>query len=243
VLSRSVIARGDGFSVVDVRCAGGSRWSDVEPAFGYTLVLVRRGCFRRRTRAGTWILDAGTAYFEHPGDEQLVSHPHGEGDSCTAIAVDEALLAGPPPREMFFSSPRIDALHRMLLEEPSLETIVELVVAANFADTPRGSYRGLADSARALLAERPASTLDEAAHALDVSAPHLSRIFRAETGETFARYRNRVRVRLALERIREGERSLSRLAADLGFSDHSHLTRTVKRETGLAPRAAVRCGR
>jgi len=42
-------------------------------------------------------------------------------------------------------------------------------------------------------------------------------------------------VRNAIERIAGGERSLARLAADLGFADHAHLTRAVKRETGAPP--------
>jgi AraC-like DNA-binding protein len=141
---------------------------------------------------------------------------------------------------MFFSTAQIDALHRSLLAEPSLETAVALVDAATSAQAPHGAHRGLADRAREMLVEDPASTLEHAARGLSVSASHLSRVFRAETGEPFTRYRNRLRVRLALERIRHGESSLARLAADLGFSDHAHLTRTVRRETGLAPRAAAR---
>jgi AraC-like DNA-binding protein len=243
VVNRSVIGRGAGFRVLDVHCPGGSRWSDVEHADCYTLVLVRRGCFRRRTRAGTWLLDAGAGYFEHPGEDQLVSHPRAGGDSCTALVLDESLLGAPPPEGMFFSTPRLDALHRRLFDEPSLEAAVALIDAATATRAPRGPRRRLADAARELLVERPASTLEHTASALAVSAPHLSRTFHAETGETFSRYRNRVRVRLALERIRQGESSLSRLAADLGFSDHAHLTRTVKRETGLTPRAAARRAR
>lgn len=240
MVSRRLIGRGDGFGVVDVRYRGGRGWSEVERANGYTLVLVRRGCFRRRTRVGTGLLDAGTAYFEQPEQEQLISHsPHCDGDACTAVAVDEMFLAAPPPQGIVFGVPSIDALHRRLLAEPSLDTVVALIDAVTGAANPRGSHRLLVDGARELLAERPASTLTEAARALAVSAPHLSRVFRVETDETFSRYRNRVRVHLALERIRDGERSLARLAADLGFADHAHLARTVKQETGMAPRAAA----
>jgi AraC-like DNA-binding protein len=242
-MSRTVIGSGAGFRVLDVHCPGSSGWSDVEHADCYTLVLVRRGCFRRRTRAGTWLLDAGAGYFEHPGEDQLVFHPRPGGDACTALVLDESLLAAPPSEGMFFNTPQVDTLHQKLLDQPSLEAAVALVDVATAAKTPRGPHRRLADAARELLVEQPASSLEHVASALAVSAPHLSRTFHAETGETFSRYRNRVRVRLALERIRQGESSLSRLAADLGFSDHSHLTRSVKRETGLIPRAAARRAR
>ena len=40
-----------------------------------------------------------------------------------------------------------------------------------------------------------------------------------ETGETISRYRTRLRVRLAVERIAGGERCLARVAAELGFAD------------------------
>jgi AraC-like DNA-binding protein len=48
-------------------------------------------------------------------------------------------------------------------------------------------------------------------------------------------YRNQFRVREALERLAEGERSLTGLANDLGFADHAHLARTVRREAGAVP--------
>ncbi|MGH3005900.1 MAG: hypothetical protein ACRDOS_08405 [Gaiellaceae bacterium] len=33
----------------------------------------------------------------------------------------------------------------------------------------------------------------------------------------------------------EGERSLARIATELGFADHAHLSRVVRAETGAAP--------
>jgi AraC-like DNA-binding protein len=79
--------------------------------------------------------------------------------------------------------------------------------------------------------------LIELAQAVAVSPHHLSRIFHAETGETLSRYRNRLRVRVALERLADGEERLTRLAAELGFADHAHLTRVVRDEVGTTPSA------
>ena len=39
----------------------------------------------------------------------------------------------------------------------------------------------------------------------------------------------------ALDRIAQGETSLTVLAHDLGFADHAHLTRTVRAVTGRTP--------
>jgi AraC-like DNA-binding protein len=53
---------------------------------------------------------------------------------------------------------------------------------------------------------------------------------------TLSRYRNRVRVRLALERLADGD-DMRRIAHDLGFADHAHFSRRVMAEVGLQPRA------
>jgi AraC-like DNA-binding protein len=42
-------------------------------------------------------------------------------------------------------------------------------------------------------------------------------------------------VRRVLERLAAGEPSLARLAADLGFADHAHLTRVVREQLGHTP--------
>ena len=101
--------------------------------------------------------------------------------------------------------------------------------------TSAAARRRIVRDARQLLADDPTRTLRELARKLAVSPHHLSRIFSAATGTSVTAYRNRLRTRAALERIADGERSLTRLAAELGFTDHAHLTRTIRRETGLPP--------
>jgi AraC-like DNA-binding protein len=66
---------------------------------------------------------------------------------------------------------------------------------------------------------------------------HLSRVFRRETGVSISAYRLRLRTRAAIDRIEQGEENLSRLARELGFSDHSHMTRMIVREAGWTPSA------
>jgi AraC-like DNA-binding protein len=73
------------------------------------------------------------------------------------------------------------------------------------------------------------------ARELGVSPHHLSRVFHAHTGHTIAQHRLMLRSREALQRIAEGEDSLARLAAELGFADQSHLTRAIRRQTGRTP--------
>jgi transcriptional regulator GlxA family with amidase domain len=73
-----------------------------------------------------------------------------------------------------------------------------------------------------------------------VSPYRLSRVFPREIGVSVTRYRNRVRVGRAMERLQQGERSLALLAADLGFADQAHLTRTVREHVGSTPAALRR---
>ena len=95
----------------------------------------------------------------------------------------------------------------------------------------------LADAAKAWMATRVMQrlTLARIAAALDCSVFHLCRSFRRATGLTLHDYRNQVRLRLALERLEQGERDLTRLGLDLGYSSHSHFTAAFRRSFGTPP--------
>ena len=70
---------------------------------------------------------------------------------------------------------------------------------------------------------------------------HVSRVFARATGMTLTRFRNRVRVAIALDRLAEGHDSLAMLAADLGFVDQSHFHRRFKGAFGMTPAEWQRC--
>jgi AraC-like DNA-binding protein len=100
----------------------------------------------------------------------------------------------------------------------------------------------LATAAReAILADVPeAATLCSLAELLAVSPFRLSRAFSRQTGVSLTRYRNRVRVGRAMERLGGGETALADLAVELGFADQAHLTRTVREHVGYTPVALRR---
>ncbi|MGE5286075.1 MAG: helix-turn-helix domain-containing protein [Micromonosporaceae bacterium] len=106
----------------------------------------------------------------------------------------------------------------------------------------RGDDRSLVAAAReAIAAGDPASEgLFPLAAMLGVSPYRLSRAFTRVLGVSLTRYRNRVRVGRALDRIAEGESRLGDLAADLGFADQAHLCRTVRQHLGRTPTALRR---
>lgn len=95
----------------------------------------------------------------------------------------------------------------------------------------------LAAAAReAILADVPQSaTLCGLAELLGVSPFRLSRVFSRQTGTSLTRFRNRVRVGRAMDRLADGETALADLAHDLGFADQAHLTRTVRDHVGSTP--------
>jgi AraC-like DNA-binding protein len=249
----------DGISLADVACRHGRGHGQPEPAHARMLVLVRRGCFRRRATGADIVLDPTLAYCVNPGNEQRYDHPHDDGDDCTAIGIDTPLAAsiwgGDPnlPTEPLASSPTLDLAHRALLaaarrrDDPDqlFEQALRLITAALESVQPARvesghppgvqARRALAAAAREALAERPQRSLPELAHELAVSPHHISRVFSAVTGHTISRHRIRLRTRAVLERLAAGEDNLARLAADVGLADQSHLYRIVRSETGTIP--------
>ena len=259
MLRRRVLLDEGGLRLEDVRCASHrAGWSSPEPCNGSGVVFVRRGCFRRRVEGVEALLDPAVVYFESPGHEQQVAHPHDGGDACTVFALTPeaaaALWGGEPelPSEPLFSDAALDLQHRRLLAlagatdtfevaERAVLMLARILECANPArvacgrpSTIAGRRRGV-EGTRELLASKPRLGLFELARSAAMSPHHLSRIFAESTGSSISRYRNRVRVRVALDRIADGERSLAQLAAELGFADQAHLTRVVRSEVGQAP--------
>jgi AraC-like DNA-binding protein len=96
--------------------------------------------------------------------------------------------------------------------------------------------RRLASAAREALTAHPEPLgLRDLAQLVGASPWHLSRVFKAETGQTLSGFHNRLRVRAALERLAGGAPDLAGLAADLGFADHGHLTRTLREQLDHTP--------
>ncbi|TDP97888.1 helix-turn-helix transcriptional regulator [Labedaea rhizosphaerae] len=253
------------FTVAAVDCRDDHRgWSTEQPREDVRLVLVRHGGFRRRVRGACADLDHTVGYLGVPGEEEHFAHPAG-GDRCTSISLTPALwrtLAGDKPlleRSSLYVDGRLDLAHRQLLAATRaadtdyaatesliglLATIVRQVVATTTPDNDRAGIgdRALVAQARGVIADgHPAAAgLVPLATLLGVSPYRLSRAFTRELGVSLTRYRNRVRVVHALDRLEAGESSLAVLAADLGFADQAHLCRTVREHLGHTPTALRR---
>jgi AraC-like DNA-binding protein len=233
-------------------------WSRCDPGKGPAIVLVRRGCFRRRVRGVETLLDPGVAFFDRPDDEHALSHPVDGGDDDTLLVLSDRLMAelagGEPdlPDGVVFTTPDIDLRHRMVLgaggrDEAADAEDAAIALAASIlrrADPGRmesgrpgtfESRRRIVDLARQVLTTDPQVGLVELSRRVATSPYHLSRIFREVTGQTLTTYRRRLRIRSALDRLRQGDTNLAAVAADAGFADHAHLARTFRRELGAVP--------
>jgi AraC-like DNA-binding protein len=256
-LAKSALAESADFALESVECdCVTTGWSAPEAADRYAIVFVRRGCFRRRVNGIESFLDPTTVYFERPGDEQQIAHPAG-GDSCMVLYLSEPMLSqiwgeSGLPDEPRTTDATADLRQRLLLaallrgDEADLEeAVIDMAAGVLEKSAPKRvasrrpatalARRRLVNQAREAVFANPHANTIELARGIAASPHHLSRVFRAETGQTISRYRNRLRVRLALERLAQGEPCLARLAADLGFADQGHLARVIRRELDMTP--------
>jgi AraC-like DNA-binding protein len=265
VLDFTVLADHPDFAVTAVDCRDDHRaWSTEQPRDDVRVVLLRQGRFRRCVRGVDRDVDRTVGYVGLPGDEEGFAHPTG-GDICTSVTLTADLwrtLAGDAPRigtSSVYVDGSLDLAHRKLLlaaREPDADCagaealidllfwIVRQVVTTTTPSRLRDATgdRDLVAAARVLIGDdHPAATgLIPLANFLDTSPYRLSRAFTRELGVSLTRYRNRVRVGRALDRLEAGESSLADLAADLAFADQAHLTRTLRDHLGSTPTALRR---
>jgi signal transduction histidine kinase/DNA-binding LacI/PurR family transcriptional regulator/DNA-binding response OmpR family regulator len=78
-------------------------------------------------------------------------------------------------------------------------------------------------------------SLDDAARYVGMSKEYLARCFHQEMGVTLVTYLNRYRVKQAKIFLDEGERSLTEVALEIGFSSNTYFSRVFKQEVGMSP--------
>ncbi|MGW7007890.1 helix-turn-helix domain-containing protein [Streptomyces sp. NPDC054933] len=236
-----------------------TRWSEAEVRDDYRVVLVRRGRFRRRAAGAHADIDPTMAYVGVPGEEEHFAHPAG-GDDCTSITLAPELwrtVAGDDARlgaQSLYVDACLDLTHRRVLAAARtgdvdyalaeellglLATAVGQVVSTltPIGAPTRGNEEALVAVARQVINDgHPAADgLFPLAELLGVSPYRLSRSFTRQLGVSVTRYRHRVRIGRALDRLEHGESSLAVLATDLGFADQAHLSRTMRQYLGHTP--------
>ncbi|MGI8334426.1 helix-turn-helix domain-containing protein [Actinomadura scrupuli] len=255
------VAAGPDYAIRIVTCHDDhTRWSPAETRDEYNLVLAQRGRFRRRAGGVCADIDPTLGYVGTPGEQEHFAHPSG-GDLCTWINLRPTLwdtLAGDAPLagSTFYVDARTELTHRRMLaaaragdglQQTLLELFDDVLGQIHTRPTPadvaaHDTDRAIVSAAReAIHAGHPAAhALFPLAALLAVSPFRLSRAFSRQMGVSVTRYRNRVRVSRALQRLEQGDTSLALLAVDLGFADQAHLSRTVRQHLGHTPTALRR---
>ncbi|WP_157429465.1 AraC family transcriptional regulator [Actinomadura oligospora] len=233
------------------------------------IILFHRGGFLREAIGRQSFLDPATGYVNLAGTQERFASPLGNNYVFTAItftpdAFDDhaGVLARRRDCDWAFPvSAAVGLRHRELLgacraggDRLEIEERVHMLLDVLLAQPPVGSgdakgsaatrsqHRRLASRVQEALNSGHLSTgLEELADLVGSSPKHLSRVFRSVTGRTITAYRNDLRVRAVLEDLAQGRGAhLAELAAEHGFADHAHLTRTLRHHLGESPSALRR---
>lgn len=76
---------------------------------------------------------------------------------------------------------------------------------------------------------------EEIAQAVNLSLPRLRSLFRAETGESLARYQKGRRMQAALTLLQNSFLNLKQIMLKVGINDESHFVRDFKKAYKLPP--------
>ncbi|MDM0013919.1 AraC family transcriptional regulator [Variovorax sp. J22P168] len=217
-------------------------WSPAYQVEAPRLLLPFSRCFECRIGDHAFSCDPASALWLRPGEPYRLRQPWA-GQRSMLLIVDAEL--GPSRRAPLPLSAHLQLanwsqglaqqrVEPLALEEGLLALAQELLApeAARAVRPHRAVER-----AREYIAAEPQrdDTLGEIAHAANCSAFHLARRFRQQTGQSLHGFRTGLRMTMALERLRQGERHLATLAADLGYASHSHFGAVFRRHFGIGP--------
>jgi AraC-like DNA-binding protein len=129
-----------------------------------------------------------------------------------------------------------------LFVEESVINLLNDVLDAAYEDTRRSALerrraRDLTERTREHLNRcyRSREGLGALAKEVESSVFHLCRVFKQQTGHTIHQYRTHLRLRKALELLESADADILGVALHLGFSGHSHFTRTFHCAYGVTP--------
>jgi AraC-like DNA-binding protein len=173
------------------------------------------------------LLDAVRHYDAWVDDRPERPFPFAWGPAPSDVYVEQ--------RALFENVGSLTALH---IEE-SVLSILDDILSRAFRTRTDDSQRtrDSVEAAKRTIAAAPGRnlSLSEIAATAHTSPFHLCRAFRNITGETMTSFRRNLRLRLALDRLRDTAEDLTGIALDLGFASHSHFTAAFRRQFGTTP--------
>lgn len=78
-------------------------------------------------------------------------------------------------------------------------------------------------------------TVEELAQRIDVSVPHLQKLFKTQTGVSPIQYLRDLRLEKAREFLEDGFKRVNEISFEVGMPDDSHFTRDFKKKYGVTP--------
>ncbi|RUL74946.1 helix-turn-helix transcriptional regulator [Dyella choica] len=264
VLSSKVLLSTESLTLRNVRCTGTCRHrSEEECASATQLVFPYRGLYLRHLGQDQAVADANHVLFFNAQEGYRVSHPLDGGDACLSLHLDQAALAELAPKELLQAnagvafraqSHRIDARAQALvallrhsletgrIEPLEAEALVLTLVCRSLG--PRTSQQPASTHARRRLADRVKVlltgdlsrrwTLAEIGQEIGSSPVYLTQVFRQVEDMPLYRYQLQLRLARSLDLIKHYD-DLSALAAELGFSSHSHFANAFRQAYGRSP--------
>jgi AraC-like DNA-binding protein len=212
--------------------------------------LDRAAAGREYTRGSFTLLRPGmTATFDPPEPMEVLAVAYDDPTEATHAGV---ALSGSPPCGMDAGVRALShEIRRVLLQEGEgaaeyLESLAHslLIRASRVARLPAKappretiapfSLRRVADHIESRLSDRV--TVLELAAIAGLSRAHFSRAFLNATGESPHNFIRSRRLALVRRRLEDGVEDLSQLAAQAGFSSHSHMTTAFRQAFGITPR-------
>ena len=265
-ITSQLLLKTDTLTLRDVHCSGTCRHRSAEECAASTqLVFPYRGLYLRHVSSDQTVADANHVLFFNGQQGYQVSHPLDGGDACLSLQLSEALLAELAPRELTHGeesltfrsqSLRIDARAQALvallrhnlvnggIEPLEAEALVLTLVSRSLgprtarAPTSTHARRRLADRVKLLLSSDLSRrwTLAEIGEEIGGSPVYLTQVFKQVEGMPLYRYQLQLRLARALDLLGKVD-DLSTLAAELGFSSHSHFASAFKQAYGKSPAA------
>jgi AraC-like DNA-binding protein len=263
-LTSKLLLSTESLTLRTVHCSGTCRHRSAEECASSTqLVFPYRGLYMRHLGTDQAVADANHVLFFNAQEGYQVSHPVDGGDSCLSLDLDQGLLAELAPKTLLqgqgdvafrAQSHCIDARAQALvallrhsldngsIEPLEAEALVLTLVCRSLG--PRTSRQPASTHARQRLADRVKVllssdlsrrwTLAEIGKEIGSSPVYLTQVFRQVEGMPLYRYQLQLRLARALDAIAQYD-DLSALAAELGFSSHSHFTSAFRQAYGRSP--------
>ena len=216
---------------------------------------VSAGDFRELGARGSYVATRGTLVF-HPASESHSDEFGAEGGRCFNIEVGSDVRIAREPGVVSGRAVRYAAeLYREMRAWDAASAVVAEGLAAALVARVEHDARELSRAASDARATRRTSTdLSRAASRLRDDPCHppslaslasdagmatitFARAFRRAYGAGVGAFARAERVELAKRALAESARSVSAIAAELGFADQAHLTRVFRDATGWTPAA------